>query len=72
MEDGPPLADCTHYVEVLQGDPAVCTGTLGPSEKTRRLLDTYLRVPILEREKAGLEADLAIERLANKNLAEEA
>lgn len=70
--DGPPLEQCTHYVEILQGDPAVCSGTLGPSGKTKKLLDAYLRVPILERENAGLVEQLAIERAASKKLAEEA
>lgn len=70
--EGPPLQDCTHYADVLQGDTAPCSGVLGPSEKTRLLLEAYLRVPILEREKVGLEAELAIERVANKKLAEAA
>lgn len=53
--DGPPLLDCTHYSEVLQGDAAPCSGLLGPREKTYKLLDAYLRVPILEAEKRELE-----------------
>lgn len=70
--EGPPLAQCIRYVEVLQGDPAVCSGTLGPTDKTRKLLDAYLRIPILEREKEGLASELVIERETNRKLAEAA
>lgn len=67
--EGPPLAQCIRYVEILHGDVASCSGTLGPTDKTRKLLDAYLRVPILEREKEGLSSELAIERETNRKLA---
>lgn len=46
--DGPPLLECSHYQRLLQGDPAPCSGTHGPTDKTTELLNAYLRVPVLE------------------------